>query len=133
MKKFHVVIVLFLLTGCVKKKQEDIVINAMVQGQWKVTKFIKATDDVTSDFTNYKFQFRTNFTVDAININNGLVEKTGSWNADATTQTISSNFTNAINPVVLLNGTWHITNNSWTWVEATQIINGESWNLRLEK
>jgi hypothetical protein len=133
MKKFYVVIVLFLLTSCVKKKQEDIVINAMVQGQWKVTKFIKATDDVTSDFTNYKFQFRTNFTVDAININNGIVEKTGSWNADATTQTISSNFTNAINPVVLLNGTWHITNNSWTWVEATQIINGESWNLRLEK
>jgi hypothetical protein len=131
MKNFYVVIVLFLLAGCVKKKQEDIVINAMVQGQWKVTKFIKVTSDVTTDFANYKFQFKTNFTVDAIN--NGIVEQTGTWNADATTQTISSNFTNAINPVVLLNGTWHITNNSWTWVEATQIINGESWNLRLEK
>jgi len=131
MKKFYVVIVLFLLAGCVKKKQEDIVINAMVQGQWMVTKFIKATTDVTPDFANYKFQFKTNFTVNAIN--NGIVEKTGSWNADATTQTISSNFANAINPIVLLNGTWHITNNSWTWVEATQTINGESWNLRLEK
>jgi len=131
MKKFYVVIVLFLLAGCVKKKQEDIVINAMVQGQWMVTKFIKATNDVTPDFANYKFQFKTNFTVNAIN--NGIVEKTGSWNADATTQTISSNFANAINPIVLLNGTWHITNNSWTWVEATQTINGESWNLRLEK
>jgi len=131
MKKFYVVIVLFLLVGCVKKKQEDLVINAMVDGQWKVTKFIKSATDVTSDFANYKFQFKTNFTVNAIN--NGIVEKTGSWNADATTQTISSNFANAINPIVLLNGTWHITNNSWTWVEATQTINGESWNLRLEK
>ncbi len=131
MKKIFTVIFLFLLAGCVKKKQEDMVVNAMVEGQWKVTRFMKASSEITSDFANYKFQFKTNFTVDAIN--NGTVEKTGSWNADATTQTITSNFTNAGTPLTLLNGTWHITNNSWTWVEATQSLSGELYSLRLEK
>ena len=131
MKKIFTVIILFLLAGCIKKKQEDMVVNAMVEGQWKVTRFIKGSSEITSDFANYKFQFKTNFTVDAIN--NGAVEKTGSWNADATTQTITSNFTNAGSPLTLLNGTWQITNNSWTWVEASQTLNGELYSLRLEK
>ena len=131
MKKIFTVIILVLLAGCIKKKQEDMVVNAMVEGQWKVTKFIKGSSEITPDFAPYKFQFKTNFTVDAIN--NGTVEKTGSWNADATTQTITSNFTNASAPLTLLNGTWQITNNSWTWVEATQSLNGELYSLRLEK
>jgi hypothetical protein len=131
MKKNFIVIILVLLAGCIKKKQEDLVVNAMVEGQWKVTKFIKGSSEITPDFATYKFQFKTNFTVDAIN--NGTVEKTGSWNADATSQTITSNFTNTGPPLTLLNGTWQITNNSWTWVEATQSLNGELYSLRLEK
>src|SRR6478609_5333399 len=131
MKKNFIVIILVLLAGCIKKKQEDLVVNAMVEGQWKVTKFIKGSSEITPDFATYKFQFKTNFTVDAIN--NGTVEKTGSWNADATSQTITSNFSNATNPLALLNGTWLITNNSWTWVEASQTVNGELRNLRLDK
>jgi len=131
MKKFYVVIFLFFLAGCIKKKQEDMVVNAMVEGQWKITKFIKGASDITTDFASYKFQFKTNFTVDAIN--NGIVENTGSWNADATTQTITSNFTNVGAPLTFLNGTWQITNNSWTWVEATQTVNGQLYSLRLDK
>lgn len=131
MKKFYSIFFLILIAGCVKKKQEDMVVNAMVNGQWKVTNFKKAGSDITTDFANYKFQFKTNFTVDAIN--SGTVEKTGSWNADATAQTITSSFTNAVDPLVLLNGTWQITNNSWTWVEAKQTVNGELLNLRLDK
>lgn len=131
MKMYYAVIFLLLLAGCIKKKQEDMVVNAMVNGQWKVTSFKKGATDLTSDFTPYKFQFKTDFTVDAIN--NGTVEKTGSWNADATTQTITSNFSNALNPLLFLNGTWQITNNSWTWVEAKQTQNSELWTLRLDK
>lgn len=131
MKIVYVFVFVFLLAGCIKKKQEDIVINAMVDGQWKVTNFVKGSTNITTDFASYKFQFKSNFTVDAIN--NGTVEKTGSWNADATTQTITSTFVNAANPLIFLNGTWQITNNSWTWVNATQSLNGELLTLRLEK
>ena len=131
MSKLYTLVFLFILMGCVKKKEEAMVANAMTNGQWKVTNFKKGAADVTTDFSTYLFQFKTNYTVDAIN--NGTIEKTGSWNADASAQTITSTFPNAANPIVLLNGTWQITNNSWTWVEATQTVNGEVQILRLDK
>jgi hypothetical protein len=131
MRQAYAILFLFILASCVKKKEENLVVNAMVNGQWKVTNFNRAGTDVTTDFANYKFQFKSNFTVDAIN--NGTIEKTGSWDADAAAQTISSSFSSAANPLLLLNGTWKITNNSWTWVEASQTVNGELFNLRLDK
>jgi hypothetical protein len=131
MKIFYNLIFVLLLAGCIKQKQENMVVDAMVNGQWKVTSFKRGATDLTTDFASYKFQFKSNFTVDAIN--NGNVERTGSWDADANAQTITSNFTAAVDPVVLLNGTWQITNNSWTWVEARQTVNGELFSLRLDK
>lgn len=132
MKKLCLPIFLLILFGCKKEKKiENIVVQAMVNGQWKVSNFNKGGTDITTNFADYKFQFKSNLTVDAIN--NGSIEKTGSWNADAATQTISSNFANATNPLVLLNGTWKITNNSWTWVEAEQTLNNELLSLRLDK
>ena len=131
MRQAYAILFLFILASCVKKKEENLVVNAMVNGQWKVTNFNKAGTDVTTDFANYKFQFKSNFTVDAIN--NGTIERTGSWDADAAAQTISSSFSSVTNPLLLLNGTWKITNNSWTWVEASQTVNGELCNLRLDK
>lgn len=91
MKTLYTLLFLFILAACKKeKKAENLVIQAMVNGQWKVTNFTKSGVDKTIDFASYKFQFETNFTVDAIN--NGTLEKTGSWNADASAQTITSNF-----------------------------------------
>lgn len=122
-------------TGCIKEKkqqeQENLVVQAMVNGQWKVTNFSKGASNVTGNFANYDFQFKTNNTVDAIN--SGSVEKTGTWNADPTAQTITSNFTNAADPLALLNGTWLITNTTWTSVEAKQTAGGELRILRLDK
>ena len=103
----------------------------MTDGQWKVTKFTRDNTDVTPDFSPYKFQFRSNKTVDAIN--NGTIETSGTWNGDATARTIASNFSSANATVSLLNGLWSITNNSWTFVEATQTVNNEVRTLRLDK
>lgn len=123
---------LLFLAGCNKEQlQRDAVVSAMTSGQWKVVRFLSAGTDVTSDFADFKFQFKENQTVDAIR--NNAVDKTGSWNADATNRTITSAFTNGGHPLILLNGTWKITNNSWTFVEATLTINSETRQLRLEK
>lgn len=133
-------IVLFLLLtvalfGCKKlteSVQEDLVIKAMTDGQWKVTRFKRDTADVTANFAIYAFQFRSNNTVEALR--SGGLESTGSWTADAAARTIASAFTgNASATVQLLNGTWTITNNSWTFVEATQTVNNEVRTLRLDK
>jgi hypothetical protein len=114
-----------------EKLQEDVVIKAMTDGQWRMTKFTRAGTDITADFAPYLFQFRANNTVEAIN--NGNTEKTGTWSADPTARTISSSFSNAAATLMLLNGTWQMTSNGWTHVEATQTVNSEVLTLRLDK
>lgn len=135
MKKYFVffgfVICLLSCKKAIESAQEDLVIKAMTDGQWRVTKFTNGNSDVTASFSPYKFQFQKNNTVQAIN--NGSIENTGSWNADALARTIFSAFNGASSTVSLLNGTWKITNNSWTFVEANQTVNGEVLTLRLDK
>lgn len=125
----------FLVTvGCKKtidKIKENAVISAMTDGQWIITNFKKDGTVITSDFTGYKFQYYSNRTVDAIK--NGVVEKTGTWDGDATTMIITANFSNSVPPLSLLNGAWHVDNNSWTFVEASQNTSTETKSLRLEK
>jgi hypothetical protein len=132
MKTFLTLLLCVAFASCSKEQiQTNAVISAMTNGQWKVVNFMNGNTNMTSDFSVYKFQFKTNLSVDAIN--NNTVEKTGTWNADANARTITSNFTNASNPLMLLNGTWKITNNSWNFVEASQTVNNELRTLRLEK
>lgn len=132
MRKLCTLFLLISFFSCSKEElARNLVVSAMTGGQWKVVSYISGTTDLSSDFLSYQFQFRENLTVDALN--NAIVEKTGSWTADANARTITSTFSNASMPLVLLNGTWKITNNSWTFVEASQIVNGETRSLRLEK
>lgn len=135
MKKPLVFLVsLFLLSACKKTIQsieEDLVIKAMTDGQWAVTSFTRNGTNITSDFSTYRFKYYSNRTVDAIN--NGIVEKTGTWDGDASSMTTWANFTAAAYPLILINGTWHITRNSWTYVEATQTDGGETKTMRLDK
>jgi len=135
MKKVIIALSLaFLLAGCkksIEKIKENAVISAMTDGQWVITNFVNNGNVITSDFSTYKFQYYSNRTVDAIN--NGVVEKTGTWDGDASTMTITANFQNAGPTLALINGSWHIDNNSWTFVVASQISGGQTKTLRLEK
>lgn len=127
-------IAVFALTSCkkaVEKKQEDLIIKAMTDGQWVVTSFTQNGTDLTSEFSGYKFQYFSNRTVDAIK--NGTVEKTGTWDGDVSTMSTWANFTNASNPILRLNGTWHIDNNSWTFVVLSQTVGADTKTMRLEK
>ena len=135
MKYLFALILLMGLSSCkkqIEKLQTDLVIEAMTTGQWKMVSFHNGATDLTQDFAPYTFQFKTDYSVDAIK--NNLVEHTGTWNADANAKTISSNFNpSASNPLPFLNGTWKITNNSWTFVEANMDVSGTLRTLRLEK
>jgi hypothetical protein len=135
MKKIiPIIVVLVFLTGC-KKAIEDIlqdaVIQAMTNGQWKITSFTKDGNDITASFSEYKFQYYSNKTVNAIK--NGTVETSGTWDGNASTMTTSANFTNVNEPLSLINGNWHIDNNSWTFVVATQNNGSEIKTMRLDK
>jgi len=135
MKKVIVALSLaIILAGCkknIEKIKENAVISAMTDGQWVITNFVNNGTVITSDFSSYKFQYYSNKTVDAIN--NGVVEKTGTWDGDASAMSITANFPNAGPTLTLINGTWHIDNNSWTFVVASQTSGSHTKTLRLEK
>ena len=129
---FFLLIVMF--AGCkktVESVQEDLVIKAMTDGQWGVTSFTQNGNNITADFAAYKFKYYSNKTVDAIN--NGTVEKTGTWDGNSGAMTTSAYFTGATPTLSLINGNWHIDNNSWTFVVATQTQGSEIKTKRLEK
>ena len=134
MKQLLIIISLACLTGCkkvIEKKAETAIMNAMTDGQWVITTFISNGTNITTDFSAYRFQYFTNYTVNAIK--SGTVENTGNWEGDVNTMSIFANFPNATNPLLLLNGTWHVTDNSWTYVKATMTIGNETRLLRLDK
>lgn len=137
MKRVYPLFLFFLLlaiTGCkkaIEDKQEDLVIKAMTDGQWAVTSFTLNNVNITVDFTGYKFKYYADKTVDAIK--NGTVEKTGQWDGNASNNTTWANFTGAAYPLSLINGTWHIDRNSWTYVEASQTSGSDTKTMRLEK
>ena len=135
MKKLFIIALLILpFLSCKKTKEniaQDLVIEAMTNGQWVITKFTLNGSNITADFSPYKFQYYRNKTVDAIK--NGSTEKTGNWDGNATDMTTWANFLNVSYPLNLINGTWHITNNSWTFVEASQTSGTDVKTLRLDK
>jgi hypothetical protein len=70
--------------------------------------------------------------VDAIQ--NGSLQKTGTWQGDAINFTITSTFpADAVQPLPLLNGLWKIVDGGNDFVVATKDENGEISRLRLQK
>lgn len=135
MKKLYTLFFLLIVFGSCKKTAEkigeDLVIKAMTDGQWKITKFTQDGTDITSSFSGYKFQYYSNKTVDAIL--NGTKERTGNWDGNAAAQTTWADFPGATNPISLINGTWNIKKSGWTYVEAEQTNGAETKTLRLDK
>ena len=119
MKKMYSLLLLISLGFIQCKKtieniQEDLVTKAMTDGQWVITKY----------YDNPK-------KVDAVK--NGTLELTGNWGGNSADMTTWANFTGSAYPLNLINGTWNITRNSWTYVEATQNSGSETKTMRLDK
>lgn len=137
MKKIYLSLLIISLgfTQCKKtidNIQEDLVTKAMTDGQWIITKFIHNGTTITADFNGYHFKYYDNpKKVDAVK--NGTLELTGTWGGNSADMTTWANFTGANYPLSLINGTWNITRNSWTYVEATQNSGTETKTMRLDK
>ncbi|HEX2848796.1 MAG TPA: hypothetical protein VHN59_19775 [Chitinophagaceae bacterium] len=127
------VVLLITLSGCkkfIEQQKENYVLSTITDGQWIITKFINAGDTITNDFSPYSFQFNRDYTVDAINQN--AIEK-GVWEGNPNTMNIMASFPNATSPISMINGTWHIDQNSLTYVIASQNGTNGQKNLRLDK
>lgn len=131
---FPFALLFLLLPSCkkaIEKKKENIIVDAMTSGQWKVASFIQDGQDLTADFSGYAFKYYENRTVDAIH--SGSVEKTGTWSENVNTLEILASFQGAVDPLLRINGTWKIDKTDWTYVESTWTSGGVVRKMRLEK
>ena len=135
MKKGIIIILSLIVFASCKKTvdnvKEDLVVKAMTDGEWTLTKFTMNGMDITTDFSGYKFKYYSDKTVDAIK--NNILEKKGTWDGNSSSMTTWANFTGASYPLNLINGSWHIDRNSWIYVEASQTIGTDTKTMRLDK
>ena len=115
----------------IEEKQTDYVVLAMTNGMWKMSWFKE--DGVTlTAFDNYEFKYYENYTVDGIAPSGVTVR--GNWTGNGATLTTTCDFPmSAGAPLTKINGSWKITRNSWTFVEAQQINGTIIKTMRLDK
>jgi len=109
---------LLFLSSCkkaIEDKKKDLVIDAMTNGVWIVEQYFEGTNNISGDFLNYEFKFYENGTVTSTK---GSETANGTWSGNVSNYSITSQFPSATNPVIKLNGVWHIKDSYWDYVEA---------------
>ena len=139
MKQASLYIILFLffitLTYSCKKfieqQEKNAIVDLVTKGQWRVTGYIDhQTDTLTSDFDGYLFQFNENGTVYGVKFGQ---QTNGTWSADVSKKSITSNFPTATYPITLLNHTWTITDSYTDSVAAKTPVDSSFNILNLHK
>src|SRR5579864_4631745 len=109
----YYILILFFFTisySCkkfIQQQEQNAIVSLVTNGQWKVTGYIEnQADTLTNDFAGYLFQFNENGTVYGVKFGQ---QTNGTWSADVSTKSITSNFPTASYPITLLNHTWTIT------------------------
>jgi hypothetical protein len=115
----------------VQQQEENAVISIMTSGVWYVYGYNQNDTSITSTFSGYSFQFKSDGTVLAIK--DSATVATGTWVGDVGNKTINSNFAGATDPLDKLNGLWKITDSGSTYVIATATIGPDNEYLYLKK
>lgn len=120
-------------SGC-KKVKEDLamkfLLEAMTNGRWIVDTYKEDNVDETAAFDGYEFQFTEEGKVYAIM---GAGQTEGTWVGDVNNLTIYANFPSATEPLIKLNDTFKITNNTTKLVEAKPFNESRNVYLKLVK
>jgi len=107
-----------LSTSCkkvIEKKVQDLVMDAITNGEWIVEQYFEGSNNFSSQFLDYRFKFNEDGT---------LIGKTsststeGTWNPNVSDYTITAEFPTAADPLKKLNGLWKIKDSDWDYVKA---------------
>lgn len=138
MKHLYIILALALaapLPSCkkyVKQQEQNAILLAMTTGVWYVQTYTQNDTDITASFNGYVFKFDANGTVTGM-ISSGNTQ--GSWSANISALTITSDFPSAPNPLKRLNETWRITDSGQDYVVAnsSDTVNHTTNGLRLQR
>jgi hypothetical protein len=133
----YIALLLILLTipfSCkkyIQQQEQNALVNLVTQGTWRVTGYLENdTNNITAGFSGYSFQFNENGTVYGI-LNQQ--QTAGTWSADVSTKSITSNFPSAPYPLSMLNYTWTVTDSYPDSVAAKTAVDSAINYLYLHK
>lgn len=105
-----------LLLGSCKKQTINQVENSVIEGEWKVSLFQEDGVNETSDFTNFRFTFKENGSVE-VRSSSTLIY-TGTWKVEKDSDHVEFVLgLGDIDPLGELTDDWHIENHSDTKLE----------------
>ncbi len=115
MKKVFIAIFAFStilsLAGCkkaIEAAQEQVVVNAITDGVWYISKFTEGGTDITASFAGWEFIFYSNGT--SVGNKTGNATVTGTWSGNASTLSFVTAYTNTPPaPLPKTAGTWLVT------------------------
>jgi hypothetical protein len=115
----------------IQQQEQNAIVDLVTKGQWRVTGYIDhQTDTLTNDFAGYLFQFNGNGTVYGVKFGQ---QTSGTWSANVSNKSITSNFPTATYPISLLNHTWTITDSYTDSVAAKTPVDSSFNILNLHK
>ncbi len=115
----------------IQQQEQNALVNLVTQGTWRVTGYLENdTNNITASFSGYSFQFNENGTVYGI-LNQQ--QTAGTWSADVSTKSITSNFPSAPYPLSMLNYTWTVTDSYTDSVAAKTAVDSAINYLYLHK
>src|SRR5882762_5113982 len=107
----------------IQQQEQNALVKIMTDGVWVVTRYLENDTNITSSFSGYVFQFKSDGTVTGTKQDSTV---NGVWAGDVNTRTITSNFPSAGNPVNKLNSIWKITDSYPDSVAAKATIDSNT-------
>jgi hypothetical protein len=136
-KAFQLFLFLLLFLGTfpsckkfVQAQEQNALVKIMTTGVWVVTNYSENGINITSAFSGYTFQFKSDGTVMGVN---GSTTVNGTWAGDFNNRTITSDFPSAGTPIDKLNAVWKVTDSYVDSVAANTTINSQPDYLSLKK
>ena len=114
----------------IERKQEQIVMDAITSGFWRVELYSEDGAVMTSDYSEYEFKFNDDETLNALKTGSSFP---GTWKSDISQYTITTNFPGAIDPLKKLSSIWKLTDSDWDYVRAESSVTGIRKVLYLRK
>ncbi len=124
---------LFISMSCkkaIEKKAQDMIMDAITNGEWIVEQYFENGNNASSQFLNYSFRFYENGTLTST-ISNTATD--GTWVPNTTEYTIVTEFPTATDPLKKLNGLWKIKDSYWDFVKAERATASGTDVLMLRK
>jgi hypothetical protein len=115
----------------IQQQEQNAIINLVTNGTWRITRYLDYQNiDITDSFSQYSFQFNKNGTIYGTRYGQ---QTNGTWTADVSNKTITSNFPAAAYPISMLNYVWTITDSYTDSVAAKTPVNSSFNVLNLRK